>query len=117
MIGTLVLTLPMLAILAYGALEIRRAPIVGMVMVALSIVAIALIWIPGLAATVADRLQLGSAADVIMVAWVGLVTVILLNLHLRLRRQMQAVTLLTRQIALSNRPASQDLAGPTSLSR
>ncbi|MEO8272964.1 MAG: DUF2304 family protein [Chloroflexota bacterium] len=117
MIGTMLLTVPMLAILAYGALEIRRAPIVGLALVVLSLVAVALIWIPGLASTVAERLQLSNSDDVIMVAWVALVTVVLLNLHLRLRRQMQAVTVLTRQIALSSRPASQDLAGPTTVPR
>lgn len=117
MIGALLLTLPMLAILLYGVLEIRRARIVGAAILALTTVAVLLIWLPGLAAAAAEVLQLGGAEDVIMVTWVGLVTVILLNLHLRLRRQMQAVTLLARQIALGGRSGPQDMTGPTSLPR
>ena len=43
-------------------------------------------------------LGLGSDNELVLVAWVGLVTLITLNLHLRLRRQTQMVTALTRQM-------------------
>lgn len=117
MIGAVILTVPMLAILLYGLLEVRRARIMGTAILVLTLVAVLLIWFPGLAAAAAQVMQLGSANDVIMVTWVGLVTVILLNLHLRLRRQMQAVTVLARQIALGGRSGPQDVTGPTSLPR
>lgn len=115
MIGPLVLTLPMLAMLLYGVLEVKRSRPVGIAISMLTLIGIAFIWFPGLASSVADALQLGSGRDLVVYAWVGLITLILLNLHLRIRRQMQLVTMLTRQIAMAGRQSPPDLAAPTSL--
>jgi hypothetical protein len=113
MIGSLVVTFPMLAILGYGLLEVKRSRPVGIAIAALTIATLALLWTPGLAATVAVVFGLGSGNDLMLIAWVGLVTLITLNLHLRLRRQTQMVTALTRQMAIGGRPAHQDVGGPT----
>jgi len=113
MIGPLVLTIPMVAILGYGILEVKRTRPVGIAISLLTIAALAFLWSPGLATTIAVALGLGSGNDLVIIAWVGLVTLILLNLHLRLRQQTQMVTALTRQIAIAGRQAQQDLTGPT----
>ena len=115
MIGPLVLTIPMLAILGYGVLELRRSRPVGTAISLLTLAALAFLWSPGLAGTIASALGLGNENDLVLVAWVGLVTLIILNLHLRLRQQTQMVSALTRQMAISGRQAQQDVTGPTVL--
>jgi hypothetical protein len=113
MIGPLVLTIPMVAILGYGILELKRSRPIGIAISLLTIAALAFLWFPALATSIAGALGLGNGDDLVMVAWVGLVTLILLNLHLRLRQQTQMVTALTRQIAIAGRQGQQDLTGPT----
>jgi hypothetical protein len=103
MIGNLVLTLPMLAILAYGLLEVKRSRTVGVAISLLTLAALSFIWIPQGASAVAGALQLGSARDLVLYSWIGLVTLILLNLHLRIRQQMQLVAALTRRVAIAGR--------------
>jgi len=115
MIGPLVLTIPMLAILGYGVLEVKRSRLVGIAISLLTIAALAFLWAPGLAGIIAAALGLGTDNDLVLVAWVGLVTLIILNLHLRLRRQTQMVTALTRQMAIAGRQAQSDVTGPTVL--
>ncbi len=117
MIGPLVLTIPMVAILGYGILEVKRSRPVGIAISLLTIAALAFLWFPELASTIAVALGLSTGDDLVIVAWVGLVTLITLNLHLRLRQQTEMVTRLTRQIAIAGRQAQQDLAGPDGISR
>jgi hypothetical protein len=113
MIGLLVLTVPMLPILVYGLLELKRSRVIGTAISLLTFAALAFIWIPGVATTVANALQLGSAADLVTDSWIGLVTLILLNLHLRMRRHMQTVTALTRGIAIGTGQTPENLPGPS----
>jgi len=115
MIGAWLLTLPLAALVVYGLLEARRARLVGLSIAALALVTLALAWVPGLAAGAAATLALGTAADLVLVSWIGLSSLVLLNVHLKLRRQMQVVTALARQIALAGeQPADGDaLATPT----
>lgn len=115
MIGPLVLTIPLIAILGYGVLEVKRSRLVGIAISLLTIAALTFLWAPGLAATIATALGLGSDNNLVLIAWVGLVTLILLNLHLRLRRQTQMVTQLTRQMAIAGRQAQSEATGPTVL--
>ncbi len=113
MIGPLVLTLPMLAIIAYALLELKRSRLVGFAIAVLTLAALSFIWVPGIAARVAEVLQLGGGTDVIIYSWIGLLTLILLNIHLRIRQQMQILAALARQIALANRQPPQGQPGPS----
>ena len=112
MIGYLVLTVPMLAILAYGLLEVKRAPTVGIAITLLTLAALSFIWFPDGATIVAKALQLGSAQDVVVYSWIGLVTLILLNLHLRIRQHMQLVAALTRRVAIAGRQPPDNQPDP-----
>lgn len=112
MIGLLVLSVPMLAILAYGLLELKRSRVVGVLIALLTVAALSFIWVPGEATLVANALQLGSPNDLVIYSWIGLVTLILLNLHLRIRRHAQTVAALARGIAIANRQTPENLPGP-----
>jgi hypothetical protein len=114
MIGQLLLTVPMAAILAYGTLELRRSRVVGVGIVGLTIAALLFIWAPGIAESVAVALQLGSGRDLVLYAWIVLVTLILLNLHLRMRRHMQVVAAVSRQIAIAGLQEPQGQTSPSS---
>lgn len=104
MIGYLLPTVPMLAILAYGILELKRSRTVGLAITILTLAALALIWVPGGATALANALQLGDGHDLILYSWLGLVTLVLLNLHLRIRQQMQLLASLTRRVAMTGQP-------------
>jgi Zn-dependent protease with chaperone function len=108
MIGAALLTLPLAALVGYGLLEARRARLVGLSIAALALATLLLAWVPGLAAGAAATLTLGTASDLVLLSWIGLTSLVLLNLHLKLRRQMHVVTALARQIALAG---EQPVAG------
>ena len=103
MIGQVVLTVPMVAMLVYGWLEFKRVWVVGIGVSVLSLAAIYFVWFPIGAAAVAETLQLGTRDDLVLYCWIGLSSLVLLNLHLKSRQQMQVVVGLIRQSAIASR--------------
>lgn len=109
MIGQVVLSALLLGMLLYGCAEVRRSRVIGILIPLVALATLYFVWVPIGAAQVAAALQLGTSHDLILYCWIGLSLLVLLNLHLRDRRQMQFITELIRQIALAN--------GRTSLER
>ncbi len=96
------LAAPLVAMLLYGALEFKRSW-VGIPISVITLVALYFVWVPTGAAVVAETLQLGTRDDLVVYSFVGLLFLVLLNLHLKNRRRMQIVTTLIRQIAITSR--------------
>ena len=112
MIGQVVLTALLVAMLLYGWLESKRSW-VGILISLITLVALYFVLVPTGAAAVAETLQLGTRDDLVVYAFVVLLVCVLLNLHLKNRRQMQVVTTLIRQIAISSRPTiHSSIGGP-----
>ena len=62
---------------------------------------------PSHATRLAELVGIGRGVDLIIYTWVGISLLVLLNLHLKLRAQMELITVLAREIAIANARAAQ----------
>jgi len=110
MMAQLLLTVLLSGILLYAFVERRRSPVVS----ALSLVAAAaglyFVWVPGHATSLAEFAGVGRGVDLIIYTWVVISLLVLLNLHLKLRMQNEALTALARAIAIGEAMRSRDVS-------
>ena len=64
-------------------------------------------WLPSHATRLAALVGIGRGVDLIIYTWVAISLMILLNLHLKLRAQMELITVLAREIAIANAGADR----------
>jgi small membrane protein len=106
MIAQGVLTVLLLGVMAYAYSEYRRAPLVGIVAVAVAGCGHYFVWLPSHASWLAELVGIGRGVDLILYVWVVISLIVFLNLHLKLRVQNEIITALAREIAIANaRPA------------
>jgi hypothetical protein len=55
----------------------------------------------------AELVGIGRGVDLILYTWVCISLIVLLNLHLKLRTQMELITTLARKIALADAQSEQ----------
>jgi len=60
------------------------------------------VWIPAHASRLAELVGIGRGVDLILYTWVMISLIMLLNLHLKLRSQLELITLLARKIAIAD---------------
>jgi hypothetical protein len=70
------------------------------------------VWMPGITNVIAAYVGVGRGADLVMYIWIVLNLLFILRLHLKLREQSEALTLLARRIALSGSPQRPNLQQP-----
>ncbi len=100
MIAQLVLSLLLLGILLYAWTEYRRSPAVGLAALVAACGGLYFVWVPAHATILAELAGVGRGVDLIIYVWVVISLLIVLNLHLKLRAQMELITELAREIAL-----------------
>ena len=107
MIAQLLLTLMLFTILLYATMTYRQAPIIGLLTVVAAFGGLYFVWFPSHATRLAELVGISRGVDLILYTWVAISLIMLLNLHLKLRSQMELITLLARKIALAEaqRPA------------
>jgi small membrane protein len=102
MIAQLLLTAMLFTILLYASMTYRQSPIVGLLAVMAAFLALYFVWFPEHASRLATLVGIGRGVDLILYIWVVISLIMLLNLHLKLRAQMELITLLTRKIAIDD---------------
>lgn len=102
MIAQLLLTAMLFAILLYAWRTYRLAPAVGLLAVAAALAGLYFVWFPAHATALAEFVGIGRGVDLIVYTWVVISLLMLVNLHLKLRAQMEVITALARTIALAN---------------
>lgn len=107
MIIKLALTFLLSGIVIYALVEYRRSPVVSTLSMLASLVGIYLTWIPVHASELAALVGVGRGVDLIIYTWVVISLLVLLNLHLKLRVQLELITVLARRIAIQNAEAAQ----------
>jgi hypothetical protein len=88
------------AILVYAFAERRRSPVVGGLSLATALAGLYFVWVPAHATALAEFAGVGRGVDLIIYIWVVISLLVLLNLHLKLRAQTEALTGLARAIAI-----------------
>ena len=113
MIAQAMLTILLVGVVLYAGNERRRSPVVAWLSVIAAACGLYFTWMPDHATHVAQWAGVGRGVDLVLYIWVCITLVVLLNLHLKLRTQMELITVLARTIALADvRTRSAD--GPLS---
>jgi hypothetical protein len=100
MVAQLFLSVLLFVILLYAWTEYRRSPAVGLAAVLAALGGLYFVWIPSHATALAELVGIGRGVDLIIYVWIVISLLIALNLHLKLRSQMELITQLAREIAL-----------------
>ena len=104
MIAQLVLSSLLAAVLLYAWTEYRRAPLVALLTVFVATAGIYFVWVPEHSTQLAELVGIGRGVDLILYIWVCISLIVLLNLHLKLRTQMELITTLARKAAIADAP-------------
>ncbi len=102
MIAQLILSVLLATILLYAWSEYRRSPVVAVLSVLVTSAGLYFVWFPTHSTLIAELVGIGRGVDLILYTWVCISLIVLLNLHLKLRTQMELITTLARKIALSD---------------
>jgi hypothetical protein len=116
MIARFSLSVLLFAVMIYAWSEYRRAPAVGFASVLASAGGLYFVWFPAHATALAELAGIGRGVDLIIYTWVVISLLMLLNLHLKLRAQMELITALAREMALASPrlPAQKTNFNPSS---
>jgi hypothetical protein len=100
MIASILLSAILCGILLYAWSEQRRVPLVAICTIVAVLAGLYLVWFPSHATVLAELVGIGRGADLVLYLWVLISLLILFNLHLKLRSQMELITELAREVAL-----------------
>ena len=102
MIAQLILTVLLTGIVLYAAHQCRRSPVIAALSLLTAVAATYLVWMPTHASDVAQWAGIGRGVDLIIYLWVVISLLVALNLHLKMRIQLELITALARKIAIAN---------------
>ena len=102
MIAQLILSILLAAILLYAWSEYRRSPVVALLSLLVTSAGLYFVWFPAHSTLIAELVGIGRGVDLILYVWVCISLIVLLNLHLKLRTQMELITTLARKIAIAD---------------
>jgi hypothetical protein len=106
MIAQFILSVLLAGIVVYAWSEYARSPAVAVLTLLVASAGLYFVWMPEHSTQLAEAVGIGRGVDLILYIWVCLSLIVLLNLHLKLRTQMESITTLARKIALADaRPA------------
>jgi hypothetical protein len=100
MIAQLFLSFLLAVILLYAWTEYARSPVIGLSAMLAASGGLYFVWFPEHATLLAGIVGIGRGVDLIIYIWVVISLLVLFNLHLKLRLQMELITGLAREIAL-----------------
>ena len=100
MIAPVLLSAMLCVILIYAWSEQRRAPLVAASTIVAAAAGLYFVWFPSHTNVLAEFVGIGRGADLILYLWVLISLLVLFNLHLKLRSQMELITELAREVAL-----------------
>ncbi|MGY4500963.1 hypothetical protein ACVWYH_004894 [Bradyrhizobium sp. GM24.11] len=103
MIAQLLLTGLLALVLVYAWSAHRTVPIIGLLASGAALAGLYFVWVPEHATALAAFAGIGRGVDLIVYTWVVISLLIMLNLHLKLRRQLDMITRLARAVAIDSR--------------
>lgn len=102
MIAQIGLSLLLGGIVFYAWTQSPRAPVIGFIALLTASAGFYFVWFPSQATYLAEQVGIGRGADMVLYVWVVISLLVMLNLHLKLRAQMELLTILTRELAVAN---------------
>src|SRR5262245_9956965 len=101
MIAQFIFSFLLVGVLVYAWSEYQRSPAVAVLSVMAAMAGLYFVWFPAHSTVLAELVGIGRGVDLVIYIWVCISLIVLLNLHLKLRTQMDMITTLARQIALA----------------
>jgi hypothetical protein len=111
MIAQIFFSLLLCPVFLYAWIEYRRSPVVAILSSVVALAGLYFVWVPSHSTWLAEFVGIGRGVDLILYTWVGISLIVILNLHLKLRTQLELITVLARTIALAN-PIANPIAPP-----
>ena len=108
MIAKFIFILLLLTVLLYAWREYRHAPVVGLLSMMAAVAGLYFVLVPAHATWLAEHVGIGRGVDLVIYVWVAISLIALLNLHLKMRGQMELITTLARAVALQSATRSRD---------
>ena len=108
MVAQVILSAMLFVIILYAWSQHRRSRAVALAGVLAAVGGLYFVWIPAHATALAELVGIGRGVDLIIYVWIMIGLLIALNLHLKLRSQMELITQLGREIALLKKSRSPD---------
>src|SRR3954469_1148124 len=102
MIAQLFLSIMLAGILLYAWTEYRRSPVIALSALVVALGGLYFVWLPAHATVLAEMAGVGRGVDLIIYVWVVISLLVMFNLHLKLRVQLELITVLARQSAIAN---------------
>jgi hypothetical protein len=102
MIAQIFFSLLLCTVFLYAWIEYRRSPVVAILSSSVALAGLYFVWVPSHSTWLAEFVGIGRGVDLILYTWVGISLIVILNLHLKLRTQLELITVLARTIALAN---------------
>ena len=109
MIAQLILSSLLAAVMVYAWAEYRRSPAVAILTMLVTMAGVYLVWVPDHSTQLAELVGIGRGVDLILYIWVCISLIVLLNLHLKLRTQMELITKLARRAAIADARSAQSV--------
>src|SRR3954466_8442237 len=100
MIAQLFLSIMLAGILLYAWTEYRRSPVIALSALVVAFGGLYFVWLPAHATRLAEMVGVGRGVDLIIYVWVVISLLVVFNIHLKLRSQMELITGLAREIAI-----------------
>jgi len=100
MIAKLLLTFALLGTWVYVLTQSGISRLIRMPLYFVIVAGIYFVWLPEQATSLANKLGIGRGADLIFYTWNIISFGVLINVHLKLRRNLNLVTQLARHIAM-----------------
>jgi small membrane protein len=102
MIAQIFFSLLLCTVFLYAWIEYRRSPVVAVLSSVVALAGLYFVWVPSHSTWLAEFVGIGRGVDLILYTWVGISLIVILNLHLKLRTQLELITVLARKIALAD---------------
>jgi hypothetical protein len=101
MIAQIGLSILLGGVLLYAWTEWSRAPAIASVALLATAAGLYFVWLPSHASWLAEEVGIGRGVDLVLYVWVVISLLVMLNLHLKLRSQMELMTVLIRNAAIA----------------
>jgi hypothetical protein len=109
MTAQFVFSILLFSVFVYAWTEYRRTPVVASLSALVAAGGFYFVWFPAASTRLAEFVGIGRGVDLILYTWACISLLVILNLHLKLRTQLELIMVLARTIAIANgRPPSND---------
>lgn len=101
MIFQILLALGLLIIIVYAFTQKAKSPLVSIMTMLSALAGLYFVWAPDQANAIAHAVGIGRGADLTFYCWIVISLAILLNLHFKIRSNLELLTELARKVAIA----------------